>query len=123
MREHCEACEPFGLTDDISTEHAHLMLDFYCRTLKELSYDPVPFDDLDTKVGENRFSTPKYDALTHAHWMVHQTRAFLQQGRMAKAYRWIGMIQGILFMNGIFSLAELKRHNRFDLPTVRPRGR
>jgi hypothetical protein len=29
------------------------------------------------------------------------------------------MIQGILFMNGIFSLGELKDHNRFNLRASR----
>jgi hypothetical protein len=118
-----ELCEPTGFGDDFTTEHAHRMLDFYCKTLEELGYRPEPYEDVDTPVGSSKFETPKFATLNHALWMCHKTREFLRQGRLAKAYRWIGTIQGILFMNGVFSISELKRHNRFELPPVRPRGR
>ena len=116
-------CEPKDFGDDFSTEHAQRMLDFYCKTLLAMGYEPEPYPDVDEHVGSRKMSTPKYDTLRHAHWMVHQTRDFLRQGRLAKSYRWIGMIQGILMMNGVFSIMELKGHNRFDLPPVPPRGR
>ncbi len=118
-----DVCEPLSFDDDLSTAHALRMLDFYCKYLDQLSYPPVSYDDVDAHIGSGKFETPKYDTLCHAHWMVHQTREFLRQGRFAKAYRWIGMIQGILLMNGMFSIMELKNHNRFDLPQVRPRGK
>ena len=34
-----------------------------------------------------------------------------------------GTIQGILLMNGVFSIVELKDHNRLEPPPVLPRGR
>jgi len=117
-----ETCEPGLFDDDFTTAHAHQMLDFYCKTLVELGYRPEPYPDVDGRTGEGRFETPRYDTCCHALWMCHKTREFLDQGRMAKAYRWIGTIQGILLMNGIFSITELKGHNRFDLPPVPPRG-
>lgn len=99
------------------------MLDFYCKTLQGLGYEPVPYDDVDAHIGTHKFDTPKFDTLQHAHWMTHKAREFLRAGRPAKAYRWIGTIQGILLMNGVFSISELKTQNRFDLPPVGPRGR
>jgi len=99
------------------------MLDFYCKTLTGLGYEAVPFDDVDRRIGGGKFETPKFETLNHALWMCNQTRDFIRGGRMAKAYRWIGYIQGILFTNGVFSISELKEHNRFDLPPVPPRGR
>ena len=117
-----ELTEPYGFDDEFTTEHAHRMLDFYSKTLIELGYTPTAYDDVDVRVGTARFETPKFATLNHALWMCAQTREFLRQGRLAKTYRWIGYIQGILFTNGVFSIAELKEHNRFDLPPVPPRG-
>jgi hypothetical protein len=118
-----ELLEPFGFEDEFTTEHANRMLDFYCKTLTSLGYESVPFDDIEVRIGSTRFETPKFQTLNYALWMCNQTRDFLRQGRIVKAYRWIGFIQGILFTNGVFSIAELKNHNRFDLPPVPPRGR
>ena len=113
--------EPRGFDDDFSTEHAHRMLDFYAKTLTELGYRSACYEDVDSHIGACRFETPKYDTLNHALWMCDKTRLFLRAGRFAKAYRWIGTIQGILLMNGVFSIMELKDHNRLELPPVRPR--
>jgi hypothetical protein len=115
--------EPRGFDDDFTTEHAHRMIDFYCKTLTELGYRPAPYQDVDAHIGDRRLDTPKFDTLNHALWMCKQTRLFLRAGRFAKAYRWIGTIQGILLMNGVFSITELKGHNRIDLPPVTPRRR
>lgn len=90
---------------------ADRMLTLYCRTLAELGYEPVPYDGLDARVGDNIYGGGKYDALCHAHWMCLQAREFMHQKRRAKAYRWIGMIQGILWTGGVFSISELKEHN------------
>lgn len=115
--------EPRDFGDDFSTAHAHCMLDFYCKTLVQLGYRPVPYPDVEEHLGERKYSTPKFDTLNHALWMCEQSRQFLRSGRLAKAYRWIGTIQGILLMNGVFSIMELKDQNRFDLPPVPPRGK
>jgi len=37
---------------------------------------------------------------------------FIQQERIEKAMRWLGFIQGMLFMMGDFTVDELKSHNR-----------
>ncbi|MDY0341902.1 MAG: hypothetical protein RBS17_11930 [Coriobacteriia bacterium] len=114
--------EPHAFDDDLTTEHAHGMLDFYAKTLIELGYRSGRYEDIEGHIGACRFETPKYDTLNHALWMCDQSRIFLRGGRLAKAYRWIGTIQGILFMNGVFSIVELKEHNRLELPAVKPRG-
>ena len=113
--------EPRGFDDDFTTTHANMMLDFYCKTLRELGYKPEPYDNVDARIGSGRLETPKYATLNHAFWMCDRTREFLRAGRLAKAYRWIGTIQGILLMNGVFSITELKTQNRFELPPVRAR--
>ena len=101
--------------ESFSQEQAKHMLDLYCRTLDELGYEPNPYPDLQAHVGGNILRGAKYDSLSHARWMCDEARAFVRQGRWSKAYRWIGMIQGLLFMGGVFSIVELKGHNRLTV--------
>ncbi len=98
--------------EEITREQAESMLAIYRKTLEDLGYDPVPFPDLDDKMSGNIYGPRKYEALCHARWMCDETDRFVREGRYAKAYRWIGMIQGLLFMGGVTSLADLKRDNR-----------
>ncbi|PKQ21162.1 MAG: hypothetical protein CVT66_01530 [Actinobacteria bacterium HGW-Actinobacteria-6] len=112
--------EPLGFSEDFSTEHALRMLDFYCKTLESRGYTSHAYPEIETRLGGKKFDTPKFETLCHAMWMCDRTREFLRAGRFAKVYRWIGMVQGILFMNGVFSLAELKEHNRFAIPDAVP---
>ncbi len=115
--------EPRSFDDDFTTQHAYGMLEFYEKTLREIGYRCARYEDIEGHIGSCRFETPKFDTLNHAMWMCEQTRLFLRAGRFAKAYRWIGTIQGILLMNGVFSIVELKDHNRLEPPPVLPRGR
>lgn len=114
--------EPREFGDDFSPKHAQTMLDFYCKTLESMGYSAAAYPELEERIGGRKMSTPKFDTLCHAMWMCDQCRIFLRSGRLAKAYRWIGTIQGILLMNGVFSIMELKDHNRFQLPPVTPRN-
>lgn len=87
------------------------MLDLYSRTLSDLGYEASAYKNVDARLGETTRSAGKYDSLCHAMWMCSEAKKFISQGRQAKAYRWIGMIQGLLWAHGIFSIAELKSHN------------
>ena len=103
--------EPVAFGDNLSREQAIHMLSFYCKTLDDLGYRPQAFKDIEARVGATIYSSGKFEVMNHALWMCDQTAHFIQQNRLAKAYRWLGMIQGILFMGGVFSIAELKEHN------------
>lgn len=94
--------------------HAMSMLDLYCRTLSDRGYEPVAYPNVDECVSSSIISGGKYDALNHALWMCREARKFITQNRREKVYRWIGMIQGILWLGGIFTISELRRHN--ELP-------
>ena len=50
--------------------------------------------------------------LEHCHGMLDKMVGFVHDGKMEKAFRWLGFIQGVLWANGIFSLSDLKDHNR-----------
>lgn len=51
-------------------------------------------------------------ALLHCWAMLDELEQFTREGRMEKAFRWLGFIQGCLFLSGVYSLDELKDHNR-----------
>ena len=51
-------------------------------------------------------------ALSHAAWMCEQVRVFAKEGRIDKANRWIGFIQGTLWMAGRATIDEMREDNR-----------
>lgn len=55
-----------------------------------------------------RFDVTRFHSLCHCHWMCNEARDFVRQGRIEKAMRWLGYIQGVLYSYGIKSLSQLK---------------
>lgn len=57
---------------------------------------------------------PKNDeeAMAHIASMFDRLFEFLDQGRIGKAYRWLGFIQGALWRSGIYNVNDLKYHNK-----------
>jgi len=51
-------------------------------------------------------------ALSHAAWMCEQARSFAKMGKFDKANRWIGFIQGVLWMAGRATIDEMREDNR-----------
>jgi len=54
----------------------------------------------------------KDEALAHILAMVLQTRKLIEQGHKQEAMKWLGFIQGVLWLSGRFSLEKIKIHNR-----------
>jgi hypothetical protein len=50
-------------------------------------------------------------ALGHVAWMCTEAKTFVAEDRMEKAMRWLGFIQGVLWMTSFFSVSELKVDN------------
>lgn len=50
--------------------------------------------------------------LAHCHGMLDRMETFITEGRMDKVYRWLGFIQGVLWMKGFYTLTDLMNHNR-----------
>ena len=101
-----------GTGEQLTIEQAYAMLDFYEEMLEKQGYTPAPYPDIDGLVGGTVYRGAKFDCLNHAYWMCDQTRTLIRQGRWSKAQRWIGMIQGLVFMGGLCSISQLKTHNR-----------
>ncbi|MEK7643645.1 MAG: hypothetical protein AAB372_04340 [Patescibacteria group bacterium] len=62
-------------------------------------------------VGDEKPASPKLK-YAHGHWMLDQIEGFLEDGRMEKAFRWLGFVQGMLWSEGVYTLDELMEHNR-----------
>ena len=60
----------------------------------------------------NYGSQAKDLALAHCHGMLDKIEVFVTQRRLEKAFRWLGFIQGILWVSGCYTLEELKDCNR-----------
>jgi hypothetical protein len=64
---------------------------------------------LETRIREDRFKT----IASHALYMQEQIAIFLETGRTEKAMRWLGFLQGVMWMTGV-PLNHLKEMNRPD---------
>lgn len=51
------------------------------------------------------------DQIRHLKWMVGQSIGFVQEGRIDKAMRWLGFIQGALWAMHLVTIEESKRAN------------
>ena len=50
--------------------------------------------------------------LNHALWMCRETINFVREEKLDKANRWMGFIQGVLWTYNIYSVDEMRDHNR-----------
>ncbi len=64
------------------------------------------------KFPPERFPRLESDILRHLHAMIDEIRGFVREGRLGKAFRWLGFMQGALYCQGVYTLEELKNHNR-----------
>jgi len=54
----------------------------------------------------------KEEILAHCHGMLDKMVGFVKEGRIEKAFRWLGFVQGCLWSTRQYSLEDLKSHNR-----------
>ena len=49
----------------------------------------------------------------HLHWMTYQMEDMLfEEDDMEKVMRWLGFLQGVLWNRGVYTIEQLKEHNR-----------
>ncbi len=51
-------------------------------------------------------------ALQHVRSMIPTMRGFVAEGDQRRVDRWLGWAQGVLWVAGVFTLAEERDHNR-----------
>ncbi len=69
------------------------------------------------KIARKKFSSSvpvhaRNELLEHCHAMLDEMEDFVVKGNLEKASRWLGFIQGVLCSLGVYTLDELKNHNR-----------
>jgi hypothetical protein len=50
--------------------------------------------------------------LDHIRWLLNYIPELIKEGKIEKAHRWYGFIQGVLWAKRIYSTSELRSHNR-----------
>jgi hypothetical protein len=55
-----------------------------------------------------------FDVQLHLAWMCEQAADFVAEGRIEKAMRWLGFIQGVLWMMGLKTLNQLRDDSKSE---------
>ncbi len=53
-----------------------------------------------------------HELLCHLHWMCGEMRGFVEQGKIDKAFRWLGFIQGVLAAKELRTVDQLREDSR-----------
>jgi hypothetical protein len=107
-----DVLRPGGSGEEWTAEQFAWLLDQWERALEKLGYCPISYPDPAGVVGRSLLSSTRFDCLNHAYWMCGCVRRFVREDRIALAYRWAGMIEGLLFMGGVYSLEEISEQER-----------
>jgi hypothetical protein len=46
--------------------------------------------------------------------MCEQIKIFVEEDSIGKANRWLGFVQGVMWMTGFYSVDEMREHNRSE---------
>lgn len=50
--------------------------------------------------------------LERARFMLPRIPKFIEEGSQDKAMRWLGFVQGVLYCKGVYTIEEMREHNR-----------
>ncbi|NTV30372.1 hypothetical protein HGA91_00125 [candidate division WWE3 bacterium] len=87
------------------------VLELYRRELEAIGASPLDFP-------HDSIPLIPRNILGHCLGMLPKMLEFIDEGRMEKVFRWLGFIQGALWALSIYTLDDLKNHNRSDVPLV-----
>jgi len=73
-----------------------------------------------TKMPTNRVANSRPMRLSHCRWMCQEMLRLLNeeddvgqyQAILEKGMRWLGFIQGVLWIEGYYTIDEMREHNR-----------
>jgi len=54
----------------------------------------------------------QFTKIQHMSAMIPQMRKFLKDQRLEKTHRWLGFMQGAFWVMGIYSIHEMRDHNK-----------
>ena len=61
---------------------------------------------------ENKQDNETFGSLNHIKWMINEIPFFLEYGDKEKSMRWLGFIQGVLWSKEIYSIDQMREHNK-----------
>lgn len=50
--------------------------------------------------------------LCHVKWMLYEIIRWPVNEELGKKFRWLGFIQGVLWVEGVYTIDEMREHNR-----------
>ncbi len=89
----------------MDAEHILLVVEVYEKQFNDLALKPI-------QQGDDHFPSCQNRELQHAHWMLLGIRNCIGKGELEKAQRWLGFVQGILWTSKMYTIAQLRKHNR-----------
>jgi hypothetical protein len=99
----------------MTSEKLRSVFKFYEEHIREYhpELSPTQMDDDCTRIKSPHISDDMYWG--HMLFMTVQGQKFVDLGKIEKAMRWLGFLQGILWEDDHFTLDDLKNHSRPDL--------
>ena len=58
------------------------------------------------------FHSGRSDELDHIFSMIPDIEKFVEEGRIGKAFRWLGFMQGVLYCARVYTIDEMRSHNK-----------
>lgn len=89
----------------MTAEKLREVISAYRAQFEQMEIAAVPYPN------EEFLDTPEH-GFQHCHGMLDQMEQFIAEGRTEKAYGWLCFIQGLLWRDRIYTLGELRNHNR-----------
>jgi len=89
----------------MTSEQVLATIEIYRNMFTEFDVEKVDYPD-------DLILEPADIGMYHCHNMLDKMVEFVHEGRMDKANRWLGFVQGVLWANGIYALVDFKEHNR-----------
>jgi hypothetical protein len=97
----------------MTTEKLKSVLQQYYRMLADDSPLPITAKRLDDEQSRKRAGNiGPVRGMSHIMWMCVEAQKFVDEGRIEKAMRWLGFIQGVLWMSQARTLEQLKDDSR-----------
>lgn len=87
----------------MTTAHLQATLFFYLNEWQE-TYTP-------TRMDTSEFGVTPEASLSHAMWMCQTALSFIKEDEVDKAHRWLGCVQGMLYMSGTYTFDEMRAHS------------
>jgi hypothetical protein len=87
----------------------------YYRSVLDADYpsiEPLQFDEADARLFPTALGWPVIAA--HHKFMCDEGQRLVDAGRIEKAMRWLGFLQGSFWRKERFTLDDLKNHSRPD---------